>query len=395
LNQFFLPSLIALLVQAAGAWLLASLCVVLYRTARSTALGFWAAAWLSLFVAVACLWGAFFSGALRAPAQFVYILGEYLFGYLLLAGCWIYAGLTGPSKRELWLVVPAVILAWSEPRAGTHGFNAFFFVHTLIVGVFFLAALRVTRSVSGTRRRLPGLRVMEVALALLALDYFQYAPVFAVSLLRGEPAPTYWAYAPLYDLLFEVMLMFGMVIVVTGDIQHDLEVANLNLAQARDRFAAMAQIDHLTSALNRHVFHSLVGSRQGPAGTTVRGCVAMIDIDDLKAVNDHHGHLTGDAAIRAVAGAIRGCIRPDDLLFRWGGDEFLVVLFGVAEPEARERFQPLGAQLKQTHLTGMANPIDLSAAVGLAPFVEGTAVDEVIALADAMMYGAKKRQLLT
>jgi diguanylate cyclase (GGDEF)-like protein len=395
LKEFFLPSLIALLVQAAGAWLLASLCVVLYRTARSTALGFWAAAWLSLFAAVACLWGSFSFGVLRAPAQFIYVLGEYVFGYLLLAGCWIYAGLAGPSKRELWLIVPGAILAWSLPRGSTEGFNAFFVVHTLIVGVFFLAALRVTRSVSGTRRRLPGLRVMEVALALLALDYFQYAPAFAVSLLRGEPAPAYWQYSPLYDLLFEVMLMFGMVIVVTGDIQHDLELANRNLAQARDRFAAMAQIDHLTSALNRHVFHALVESRQGSDITQVRGCVAMIDIDDLKAVNDHYGHAAGDAAIRTVASAIRGCIRADDLLFRWGGDEFLVVLFGVTEPEARERFQSLGARLKQANLAGLSMPIDLSAAVGLAPFVEPTSVDDVIVLADAMMYGAKKRQLLT
>jgi diguanylate cyclase (GGDEF)-like protein len=395
LNELFLPSLIAVLVQAAGACLLASLCVVLYRTARSTALGFWAAAWLSLFAAVSCLWAAFVSPSLRAPAEFICVLGEYLFGYLLLAGCWIYAGFTGPSKRELWLLLPGAILAWSLPRANARGFNAFFVVHTLIVGVFFLAALRVTRSVSGTRRRLPGLRVMEVALALLALDYFQYAPVFAFSRLRGEPPPTYWEYSPLYDLLFEVMLMFGMVIVVTGDIQHDLEAANRNLAQARDRFAAMAQIDHLTSAFNRHVFHALVGSRQGPEGANVRGCVAMIDIDDLKAVNDHYGHMTGDAAIRAVSGAIRACIRADDLLFRWGGDEFLVVLFGATEPEARDRFRHLGAGLKQTNLAGLSRPIDLSAAVGLAPFAEATSVDDVIALADAMMYGAKKRQLLT
>jgi diguanylate cyclase (GGDEF)-like protein len=236
---------------------------------------------------------------------------------------------------------------------------------------------------------------MEVALALLALDYFQYAPVFAFSRLLGQAAPTYWEYSPLYDLLFEVMLMFGMVIVVAGDIQHDLEVANRNLAQARDRFAAMAQIDHLTSAFNRHVFHALVGSRKDPEGTNVRGCVAMIDIDDLKAVNDHYGHMSGDAAIRAVASAIRACIRADDLLFRWGGDEFLVVLFGATEPETRERLRHLDARLKQTNLVGLAGPIDLSAAVGLAPFAEGTSVDDVIVLADAMMYGAKKRQLLT
>jgi diguanylate cyclase (GGDEF)-like protein len=394
-NSFFLPNLMALLVQAAGALLLAALSVVLYRTTHSRALGFWSAAWLTLFFAVSSLWGAFSVGALRATAQSTYLFGEYLFGFLLLAGCWTYAGLAGPSKREVWLIGPGALLAYLLPRAGGQGFNAFFVFHTLIFGAFFLAALRTTRMVSRSRLRTPGLRVMQAALGLLALDYFQYAPAFAFSIWRGEPATTYWQFSPLYDLFFEVMLMFGTVMVVTGDIQHDLEVANRNLAQARDRFAAMAQIDHLTSALNRHVFHALVESRQGADRTSVRGCVAMIDIDDLKVVNDHYGHPTGDAAIRAVASAIRGCIRADDLLFRWGGDEFLVVLFGVSEQEARERFGSLRARLRRTTLAGVMTPLDLSAAVGLAPFAEATPFDDVIALADAMMYGAKKRQLVT
>ena len=395
MNSFFQPNLMALLVQAAGALLLAALSVVLYQTARSRALGFWAGAWLSLLVAVATLWVGLYFGTMRSTAASVYLFGEYVFGFLLLAGCWTYAGLAGPSKREIWLVIPGVFVADLLPRVGGQGLTVFFVLHTLIFGSFFLAALRVTRSVSTTRRRAPGLRVIQVALGLLAVDYFHYAPAFAFSLWRGEPATTYWQFSPLYDLFFEVMLMFGTVMVVTGDIQHDLEAANRNLAQARDRFAAMAQIDHLTSALNRHVFHALVQSRLGSERTSVRGCVAMIDIDDLKVVNDRYGHPAGDAAIRAVASAIRGCIRADDLLFRWGGDEFLVVLFGVAEPEARDRFADLRGRLEHTMLAGLGSPVDLSAAVGVAPFVEATTFDEVIALADAMMYGAKKRQLVT
>jgi diguanylate cyclase (GGDEF)-like protein len=394
-NSFFLPNLMALLVQAAGALLLAGLSVVLYRTARSRALGFWAGAWVSLFVAVASLWAGLSFGAMPDAAASIYLFGEYVFGFLLLAGCWTYAGLAGPSKREIWLVIPGVFVADLLPRIGGQGLTVFFVFHTLIFGSFFLAALRVTRSVSITPRRAPGLRVIQVALGLLALDNFQYAPAFAFSLWRGEPATTYWQFSPLYDLFFEVMLMFGTVMVVTGDIQHDLEAANRNLAQARDRFAAMAQIDHLTSALNRHVFHTLVQSRLGSDRTSVRGCIAMIDIDDLKVVNDRYGHPAGDAAIRAVASAIRSCIRADDLLFRWGGDEFLVVLFGVAEPEARDRFAELRGRLEHTMLAGMAWPVDLSAAVGVAPFAEATTFDDVIALADAMMYGAKKRQLVT
>ncbi len=54
-------------------------------------------------------------------------------------------------------------------------------------------------------------------------------------------------------------------------------------------------------------------------------------MDNLKAINDGLGHTAGDKAIREVAGAIRSVIRADDLLFRWGGDEFLVVLVGLPE----------------------------------------------------------------
>jgi len=116
----------------------------------------------------------------------------------------------------------------------------------------------------------------------------------------------------------------------------------------------------------------------------------LVDIDDLKVVNDQWGHPAGDAAIRAVATAIRSCIRADDLLFRWGGDEFLVLLFGVCEDEARARLDTLNLRLRQTALAGLPNPVDLSAAVGYASFDEATSFDDVIAVADTAMYGAKR-----
>jgi diguanylate cyclase (GGDEF)-like protein len=362
LNQLFHPNLVAILAQAGGTSLLVAFSVVLYRSTRSRALGYWTLAWVALCLAVTSLWAG-------------------------LESVW--------SRRDLLLIIPGAILAYWLAHAGEREFNLFSLVHTFVYGALCVIALQVLRSAPVTRRPHAGLRVMQTALALLAIDYFQFVPVLAFSLFRHAPVTTYWQYLPLYDLFFQMMLMFGMVMTVTGDIQHDLEVANRNLAQARDNFAAMAQIDHLTSALNRHVFHSLVHSRQGAEHTRVSGCVAMIDVDDLKAVNDRYGHPAGDAAIRAVASAIRACIRADDLLFRWGGDEFLVVLFGVTEAEARMRFEGLAARLQRTTLSGTGSPVDLSAAVGVAAFAEAASFDDVIALADTMMYGAKRRQLVT
>jgi diguanylate cyclase (GGDEF)-like protein len=238
-------------------------------------------------------------------------------------------------------------------------------------------------------------RVLKLALVALALVYFHYSPIFAATALGWLPADlVYLRYSPLYDLIFEVMLMFGMVMVVTGDVQYDLEVANATLADTRDRLEAMAQLDHLTSALNRHAFNLLMENPRGEHGF-VHGCAALVDIDDLKIVNDRYGHPVGDAAIRAVASAIRSCIRADDLLFRWGGDEFLVLLFGVSEVEARARLETLNLRLKQTALAGLPHPVDLAAAVGYAPFDAATSFDDVIAVADTAMYGAKRHHVLT
>ncbi len=157
----------------------------------------------------------------------------------------------------------------------------------------------------------------------------------------------------------------------------------------------MAQLDHLTSALNRHAFNLLMENPRTGDRPVVHGCAALVDIDDLKIVNDEYGHPAGDAAIRAVASAIRSCIRADDLLFRWGGDEFLVLLFGVSESEARARLETLNQRLKQTALAGLPHPVDLSAAVGYAAFDDATSFDDVIAVADTAMYGAKRHHLLT
>jgi diguanylate cyclase (GGDEF)-like protein len=395
LQKFFDPNAVVLLVQATCALLMASLCFVLLRTSKRWALVYWSWGWVSLFAALGALWFSFYFKSLAAPGQFLYLLGEYVYGYLLVAGCRRYVSNRRLVKSEAWLLLPAIAIAVVLPTWGKD-FNVFFIVHTLLYSYLFFGAYRVLRSAQPNVKSGPGVRVLQVALVLLALLYLHYAPIFAASALGliGLEVP-YLQYSPLYDLIFQVMLMFGMVMVVTGDVQFDLEVANSRLAETRDRLEAMAQLDHLTSALNRHAFNSLIENPRGGGRAVLHGCAALVDIDDLKIVNDEFGHPAGDAAIRAVASAIRSCIRADDLLFRWGGDEFLVLLFGVGETEARARLETLNVRLKQTALAGLASPVDLSAAVGFASFDAATSFDDVIAVADTAMYGAKRNHILT
>ncbi len=386
-----LSNLVALAIQATGALLLATLCLVLQQTVRREPLGYWSAGWFALAAALLSLLAAFEFPELGWIGESLYVVGEYAFAYLVVVGCRRLVTGRRPRRIELWLFLPAVGLAILLPWSTAGHFDAFFPIHTLIYAGLFVLSLRVLRRRPSLHGGVTGLRVMKVALLLLALDYLHYSVVY-VLIGRGAIAPgePYLVYSPLYDLLCLVLLAFGMLMVTTGEVQHELEVANTSLAQARDRLEAMAQLDHLTSALNRHAFDSIVEDAPPGRGNRLRGCAAVADIDGLKAINDRYGHAAGDATIRAVATGLRSCIRADDLLFRWGGDEFLILFIGVGEPEARSRLGAVNVALRQSSSAGVPEDVGVSVSIGYAPFDGAASLDEVIAEADTAMYQKKR-----
>jgi diguanylate cyclase (GGDEF)-like protein len=150
-------------------------------------------------------------------------------------------------------------------------------------------------------------------------------------------------------------------------------------------------MDPLTESLNRHAFYSLLEKHHDRTETRIEGCAALIDVDHLKGINDSLGHHAGDAAIRAVANAIRAQIRADDLLFRWGGDEFLFLLFGVSRTEGRARMARLNDALRDTILPGSVKPVAVTVSYGLVAFDASTPLELVIERADAEMYSVKQR----
>jgi len=125
----------------------------------------------------------------------------------------------------------------------------------------------------------------------------------------------------------------------------------------------------------------------------VRATVAMCDLDGFKRYNDRYGHLAGDGALQRVAQAIRGSLRRADQVYRFGGEEFLVVLreqdrssAAAAMERARSAVEGLGI----SHAPGARLPI-LTVSVGMAsvePRVEHS-VRDAIARADEALYTAK------
>ncbi|MEQ1573425.1 MAG: HD domain-containing phosphohydrolase [Vicinamibacterales bacterium] len=125
--------------------------------------------------------------------------------------------------------------------------------------------------------------------------------------------------------------------------------------------------------------------------------VLVIDLDDFKAINDHHGHHVGDRALRDVAAALRSTIRPYDVCARYAGDEFIVVLSGCGREEARLRRDELHMAVDQIVLEtrpGMVIPIAMSTGAAVFPH-DGDSYETLLAKADSRMYSdksARKRE---
>jgi diguanylate cyclase (GGDEF)-like protein len=167
----------------------------------------------------------------------------------------------------------------------------------------------------------------------------------------------------------------------------------LNIATAR--VIQVAQTDALTSLPNRVlVMRRLEDAIKRASKDTTRVAVLFIDLDFFKTVNDSHGHEAGDALLRSVAERLKTAVRPEDLVARFGGDEFIVLLtrleFQTAETVAAETAQRLLDTLSEPYLIAGAR-ISGNASIGMATYpVDARTAPELIKHADLAMYSAKQ-----
>ena len=142
--------------------------------------------------------------------------------------------------------------------------------------------------------------------------------------------------------------------------------------------------DVLTGAYNRRYFEEEVKN----IGTSIG--VAIIDLDDFKVYNDTYGHSVGDMALSTTASVIRQCIRKTDILIRYGGDEFLLVLPEVNEDVLDDKLQQIQRKIHATEIPGYPD-IHLSVSIGGIVSDEGS-VESAVAKADRLMYHAKNKK---
>jgi diguanylate cyclase (GGDEF)-like protein len=117
-------------------------------------------------------------------------------------------------------------------------------------------------------------------------------------------------------------------------------------------------------------------------------CLMMIDVDNFKLFNDRYGHIAGDRVLVAVAEALREYLRPTDLVARFGGDEFAVLLPDLMVNQARQTAERIRQQI--TGLSPASLPSAITVSIGIASKTENDDVATLVQRADAAMYDAKE-----
>lgn len=151
----------------------------------------------------------------------------------------------------------------------------------------------------------------------------------------------------------------------------------------------LASRDTLTRVRSRLYVEGQIERR---IATPIPFCIAVVDIDEFKEINDHFGHLVGDEALKQFAGELKSACRSTDIIGRWGGDEFVILLdCGLAEASAQiERVRKWVCGGYTVCAPSGQKKLELCASIGVAECAPGEQMKELLTRADAAMYAHKE-----
>ena len=400
-----LVSFIGIVLQFAASALLAMLFLLLRPYARRRPFfASWSAAWVALTVAIGALAVSYIleggvtlepggeRTALAHAVSWVYLCAKLAFVALMVAGANRFAFGTAQQRwlrpaLPLLAVYAVIAVSRSRDLAGVIMWEAPF----AIVG-FGWCAIRLG-GLASSRHGL-GSHLSGSVFALMSLIWVLYLFAFSLAPLVGTPdspvlVEALVANSPFIDVLLQMLLGFGMVLLLMEQAKREVDDANAELAVAHSAMRRAALYDSLTGCLNRRAFDEGVGLENARGGF---GAVMMFDLDDLKDVNDTYGHSAGDTLLRHLTDSLRAELRPSDKLYRWGGDEFMMLLPGADEARARARLRAVLADVAVLHLGPSEAAVRLNVSMGSAAYASAEQIGSAIDAADAMMYREKTRK---
>ncbi len=373
----------ALLIQAAGTLLLFLLFLLLYRKIRRRAFLDWIASWAFLFVGLSLQFGlhrlpdssrslyALMNGALLAHVFFL-VRGTRRFRN---------PAATSSALEILW-VAPIAALAWWASMAMDPGPLASAPLALLRSAAYVLTAIWFAVT--------PGSAAGRIFLSISFLLWAAERAISGLGVLRfGSTAdlPAWLQYLGFAGMFLEMMIAVGIIVLLFEATQARLAAEMEALVHSERELKEMGVRDPLTGLYNRHHFNDVI--RRELANVRRYGTelsVLLVDVDRFKEINDLKGHGVGDDVLRFVANYLTTCIRESDFVFRWGGDEFLLLLPRTDEGAAAQKADELARKLPKIPGTEGLHP---SLSVGWATHRMDAEFPATLALADQRMYEMK------
>jgi diguanylate cyclase (GGDEF)-like protein len=368
-------------VAGQGALVVTGVLLLLFLYRRRLYILFWTVGWFlvsaSMFFA-----GRPFENQLAGPltyglSQFLSILSALFF--VISADAYP----ARPRVRRGYALVLIGVLLWFALAPLPLGTWAVFAPgHVLIAGA--LAAAGIGHLVLLRQVRMLGAAVVGVALLLISASHV-WIVVFVDS-----PGSNGVTRALFFALVLYLIAALGMQLMTFEDMTWELRRTNRRLEAAQSKLRRMVITDPLTGCRNRRFFDEIIGREiQRHRRYGIPMSLLFVDVDRFKAINDTLGHDAGDRVLREVAAFLLSNIREADFVFRWGGDEFLILL-SCAEDEAGRRGMAL--QLEFARYAAAASlPQGVGLSIGCAEVAEGAEnVMTLIKLADERMYENKR-----
>ena len=183
------------------------------------------------------------------------------------------------------------------------------------------------------------------------------------------------------------LLIFTLAVVL-------LVLAGATLVAEQRSLLERASFDPLTKLPNRGEFErraaDMIANAERQGGEI---CLLLFDLNGFKMVNDTYGHHAGDEMLRVVGSRLRKAVRDDDIVARWGGDEFVVMMPGIGDSEmGAKRAEQLAEQVSgRTRLEGVPEALRVRVSVGVAIWPQsGVELHSLVEAADQAMYQAKR-----
>jgi len=274
-----------------------------------------------------------------------------------------------PSLTTEQSTAAILVLAYIMYHAG-HARAAFivFYLVVLLFGVF----------------RLSGTRLMLLALLALAA----HGTMLALLIARDPQIDRVAVFAE-FAVLCVVLPWFAVIGGYVNRLRVRLADSHRSLQAAYERIEQLAIRDELTGLYNRrYLMECLAGERSRAERFGAPLCVCLIDIDHFKAINDTLGHAAGDAVLRGLAKVASAALRTIDIVGRFGGEEFLVVLPGTPLAGAAAAAERLRAGVEGARFE-MLGDREVTATVGVVEYARGEELSALLARADRALYAGK------